>query len=172
VAAPKITGAFTHAARPSLTIKQQDIAYTDSSAGFPAFDTTTYMLYDRVQGEHMIEATVSGIGAGASFGFVFGMDKALQNSSYYRITFDQAAGQLSGNPITAGSMSTDATVNFPLTPGKSYDIKVVFQGTVCVVYVNDQVALTSRIYSMPSNFWGLFAEKGTVQFDHLQYRSL
>lgn len=169
---PAVAAAFSKVARPSLTLRQQDISVTDSSVVFPASDERAYILYDRVQGEHMIQATVTGISAGAGFGLVFGMDKALQNSSYYQVRFDQSSGLVSGNPVTGGAVGTDGFVPFTLTPGESYDLKVIFEGTVCVVYINDQVALTSRIYSMPGNFWGLFAEKGTVRFDHLQYRSL
>lgn len=56
----------------------------------------------------------------------------------------------------------------PLRPaGGRYQLRVVVDGTICVAYVNDEVALSTRIYDRRSGGIGLFVGEGTAEFTHV-----
>jgi beta-fructofuranosidase len=76
------------------------------------------------------------------------------NSSSYSIKFEPAARR-----IAAYNNGTEVTrVPFTFEKDKSYTFSVVIDGSVAVLYVNDEVALTNRIYSMQDHSWSLSAD--------------
>lgn len=51
----------------------------------------------------------------------------------------------------------------PLPKGLSYKVKVIREDTICVVYVNDQVALSTRMYDHKGNKAGIYVVQGTIK---------
>lgn len=49
-----------------------------------------------------------------------------------------------------------------------YRIRVSIELSVCVVYINDRIAFTNRIYGIARNPWSIFCERGTVNMDRLK----
>ncbi len=64
----------------------------------------------------------------------------------------------------SSSTSSDNETSFKLEPNVDYDVKVVIENSIVVIYVNNQVALTSRVYKAPNTSWGVFADNSTVFF--------
>ncbi|MEP7144438.1 MAG: glycoside hydrolase domain-containing protein, partial [Ferruginibacter sp.] len=98
----------------------------------------------------------------AKLGLVFGMDKALQRNSFYKIELNEKDNSISGLSVVNGNPVVNGKANVALEPGKDYQLKAVINGSVCVVYINDKVALTSRIYALNNNLWGLYARGGVT----------
>ncbi|MNC29967.1 hypothetical protein D3C75_782350 [compost metagenome] len=46
-----------------------------------------------------------------------------------------------------------------------YDIKIVVENSVCVVYLADQVAMTTRLYNLKAGSWGCFVQEGRANFE-------
>ena len=51
----------------------------------------------------------------------------------------------------------------PLPKGPSYKVKVIREDSICVVYVNDQVALSTRMYDHKGNKAGIYVVQGTIK---------
>jgi beta-fructofuranosidase len=51
-----------------------------------------------------------------------------------------------------------------LQPGRPLHLTVLVDGSICEAYVDDQVAMSARMYDHPSGQWGVFAEGGPVTF--------
>ena len=51
---------------------------------------------------------------------------------------------------------------------KQFDVTIVSEHSVCVVYINDEIAFTNRIYKMSQNPWTIFANNGEVTFSDLK----
>lgn len=167
-----IEKSFTRNEPLNLVLKQKDIQFENNAASFKNNPQEAVVLFDRITGKHKITATISNIVPGAEFGFVFGMDKAIQNTNYYKLNFNESNDLLSGLRIGNNSPSTDGKVNLVLEAGKDYEVTIIIDGSVCVVYVNNQVALTSRIYALNNNQWGLYASKGNIIFKNIQLTGL
>ena len=59
----------------------------------------------------------------------------------------------------------------PRSANGEYNIRIYNDQSVCVLYVNDEVAFTNRIYGMPRNPWKMVCEQGTVTVSHLEWKT-
>ena len=49
-----------------------------------------------------------------------------------------------------------------------FNVKIIIEKSICVVYINDNIAFTNRIYKMDQNPWTIFADQGTVKVNQLK----
>jgi beta-fructofuranosidase len=55
-----------------------------------------------------------------------------------------------------------------LDPQQPVDLKVFVDGSVCVVYVADKIAMSTRLYDLKRGAWGVFINEGSARFRNLQ----
>lgn len=137
--------------------------------------TRSYALFNRntdaVKLSMTIDATQSD-----QFGFSFG---ACDNpDEVYSVLFDLTATNRWNMPslfmykeARNGSNTGRSELNFtPLIvpSSKVFKLKIIIEKSICVVYVNDQVAFTNRILKMDQNPWTLFADKGSVEISGMK----
>ena len=153
---------FTKQQTITPVLKEEKVNYSGTNAIFGNGSNEQYLVFDKIAGSHLITATISNMTADAKVGLVFGMDKALQRSSFFKIELNEKDNTISGLSVVNGNTVVNGKVNVALEPGKDYQLKAVINGSVCVVYINDKVALTSRIYAIDNNLWGLYAKGGAT----------
>lgn len=103
------------------------------------------------------------------FGFSFGACGDM--SEVYSVSFDLTSTNRWGMPSLFMYQenkqgSTKKELNFtPLIvpTNKVFDVKIVIENSICVVYVNNNVAFTNRIYKMDQNPWAIFSDNGTIK---------
>lgn len=115
-----------------------------------------------VTGKLTFEET--GRGAGFAFGLADDFSKGLgiqldPKNNLIRYDASMIQRMRFANP--------NSKVNFNFKPGVTYDIKLVVEKDLAVLYVNDEVSLSTRIYRMQNNDWGLFCIGGKAIFDDL-----
>ena len=141
-----------------------DVSQTGSSY---SLKESSSILFDRISGQKKITATVTGIQSGSAFGFVFGAQTTADHNAY-QVRITEAEDKGSVVRLSGTGQVTESYVPIKIEPGKECQLKVIIDNTVCVVYLDDQVALSARIYSLPNNYWGLFSAKGTIEFKDLK----
>lgn len=57
----------------------------------------------------------------------------------------------------------------PLLPGTSCSLSVYLEDQVCVVYVNGEIALSTRLYDFKQGGKGLFVSEGSAEFRLRQF---
>ena len=55
-----------------------------------------------------------------------------------------------------------------LEPQRPVDLKVFVDGTVCVVYVDDRIAMSTRLYNLKQGDWGVFVNEGAARFRNVR----
>jgi len=55
-----------------------------------------------------------------------------------------------------------------LIPGENVLGRVLLSGSVCEIYVNEQTALSTRLYQLPKGKWGVYAQEGSASFKNLK----
>jgi beta-fructofuranosidase len=55
----------------------------------------------------------------------------------------------------------------PLEPGATLDLKVIADRTLAVVYVGSRVAMSLRMYDLPTGRWGFFVNQGAARFKNI-----
>jgi beta-fructofuranosidase len=128
----------------------------------------SYSLFDRETKAFKIKTRIN-VASSTEFGFGFGACSTL--NEMYSIVFDLAKNQIRLEKSIKNSSSTiTSTLNqLPLTvpTNKQLDVTIVSENSVCVIYINDEIAFTSRIYKMNQNPWTIFANNGEVTFSDL-----
>jgi beta-fructofuranosidase len=51
-----------------------------------------------------------------------------------------------------------------LSPAKPVQLKLILDGSICEVYVNGKVAMSSRLYDRYTGAWGVFVNEGVAHF--------
>ncbi|MDT8719206.1 DUF4975 domain-containing protein [Clostridium sp. 19966] len=54
-----------------------------------------------------------------------------------------------------------------LEPDKEYEVKIIVDNSICEFYINDKVAMSTRIYDLKDGKWGVFVSEGEAQFREL-----
>ncbi|MCH5684435.1 DUF4975 domain-containing protein [Niabella sp. W65] len=96
----------------------------------------------------------------ASLGFNAGTDK---NGSYI-IRFEPAAKRIAA--YNNGSEITRVPFNFEA--GKTYSFSLVIDNSIAALYLNNEVALTNRVYRVQDNAWSLRADKMKIVVNDLK----
>jgi beta-fructofuranosidase len=107
-------------------------------------------------------------GVSNNFGVAFGAYEDQQD--VFRINFDLTSSNAYGCPAL---FMTHDNKEYNFTPlvvpeDKIFNIKIVAEESVCVMYVNGTTAFSNRIYAMNQNPWMIFAEQGTVKFSNIR----
>ena len=83
-----------------------------------------------------------------------------------------AIGMLPADTGSINKAKPELSVPVSLQPGESYDFTLLIDGTVAVLYINDQMALSTRMYALPEHQWGIFSSDSEVSLTNLQSNTL
>lgn len=143
------------------TTKQGD-AYTLKGNGVEK----AFSVFDRETGAFKIKTHIKAISS-TQFGFEFGA--CGTRNEVFAIVFDLAKNQLRLDKVIKNASSLNVTqlpLNVPAN--KEFDVTIISENSVCVIYINDEIAFTNRIYKMNQNPWAIFADNGEVTFSDLK----
>ncbi|MFE6075096.1 GH32 C-terminal domain-containing protein [Paenibacillus sp. NPDC057886] len=121
-----------------------------------------------------ISAHVSFSGETQGVGFMLRTEDIL-DAAYYltlepqrnRITFRGAIMQSEeGGKTFPYEVELERPVQ--LVPNHPYEIKVFIDGTICEMYVDDQIAMSARMYDIHRGKLGLFVSQGSAQFNSVK----
>ena len=107
------------------------------------------------------------------FGLMFNVGPNQTGS--LNLVFDQEKQQVAFYNTDTGSINKakpELSVPVSLQPGESYDFTLLIDGTVAVLYINDQMALSTRMYALPEHQWGIFSSDSEVSLTNLQSNTL
>lgn len=150
------------------SVNNDDYTLTDNS----------YLLFNRLNVHNKISFTVKTASNADIFGFSFvrGSEDADTNPEKYysiiinsednntkrKINFEEE-GRL-GKGFIAG---IDGYM-FDTPENNTYNITICTDNSVCVVYINDNVAYTNRIYGIQKNAWSINSYSGTIDVSNLK----
>ncbi|WP_461639754.1 glycoside hydrolase domain-containing protein [Labilibaculum euxinus] len=158
-----------------LMVKSKgDVSGEDGTYLMRYQDGRSYGLFNRntvpVKIELSIDASQS-----SKFGFSFGACDDL--SEVYSVTFDLTSSNKWSAPAlflykesiySTGSYTNELNFTPLIVPEDNvFDIKIVIEKSICVVYVNNNVAFTNRIYKMNKNPWTIFVDDGQIEVSDL-----
>lgn len=172
-----------HTLYPSLPKERKSklnhrVYYKDPSGNFlidgPSFSGSSFSEsnFDPLSKNKTLLSFTAVTGSSSSeFGLSFGAISSNEAGSL-GIVFAPQYGYLSFN----NNFSKDYDIGvftgripLNLAADGSYKIDVIIDGMIVTVYVNDEVALTSRLYDMPKKRFGFFAKGGDVTFKEVAF---
>jgi len=129
------------------------------------------VIYEPIAAQrYLINTTVSYTDASGDFGFFLGA--CDEHDNVFSLRFVPAQNKLrfdkTKRSLLNSSTIADNEVELALIPNTDYDIKIVIENSVLVIYVNNEVAMSSRIYKASNTSWGIFAYQSSVTFNQIK----
>ena len=116
------------------------------------------------------------------FGIMLRTSDDLESSYYVRfeplqqrLVFDSwPRGSGPEHPITSadGGHMPGLDRWLALDPAKPIDVKVIVDGTIAVIYAGGTIAMSTRMYDLPSGRWGFFVDQGVGHFRNSRLKVL
>lgn len=109
------------------------------------------------------------------FGFSFGA--CDDPSELFSVAFDMTSSNRWGMPslflnkemLNGSGAKTELNFTPLIVPSnKIFNVKVVIEKSICVVYINNTVAFTNRIYKMNQNPWTIFSDQGSIKISGMR----
>jgi beta-fructofuranosidase len=150
---------------------------TRETSGMVTMSGGTYTMaenssvsFGRLKVKNAIETTVTA-SSNTDEVFAFSFVDNSDRDAVYTIRLNLAHQKIYFNKD--GSNSVQEINKVPLLPSADgvYNIRIYNDQSVCVMYVNDQVAFTNRIYGMPKNPWRMACEHGSVTVSGLTVKN-
>ncbi len=126
------------------------------------------VVFNRNLSSVKIEMKIDASQAQRKFGIAFGAHD--NQSDTYNLTFDLSNANKYNTPALF-MYHYDKEYNFtPLIvpENKQFDVKIIIERQVCVMYVNGNVAFTNHISNMEQNPWMIFADEGAVKISNIK----
>ena len=119
-----------------------------------------------------IEMRIDASQAEKGFGIAFGAYEEQQDS--YKLTFDMSKNNAYGCPAL---FMYHAGKEYNFTPlivpnNKQFDVKIIIEKQLCVMYINNNVAFTNHISNMERNPWAIFADQGTIKVSNISIKKI
>ena len=153
---------FTKAIDPVITASSGTVSHAADTHVLTGSSTKAQYTFGSITGTTQIKGNLKLVNLTGAAGIGFNVQP--NSSGTYVIKFEPLAKR-----IAAYNNGVEITrVPFNWEAGKQYAFNLVIDGSVAVLYLNDQVALTNRIYGMQSKSWSLFAENNVLTASSLK----
>ena len=122
--------------------------------------------FDAFEGSTRVEADVSGFGAEGRFGFAFAPDTEQVGTMNYVLNVKENRVEFfnTDNIIEADPQSS---MDFDFTGKESVHLTLLIADGVACLFVDNQVALTARMYRSQGTSWELFGVNTPVQWSNV-----
>lgn len=151
---------------------QSDAGVTPDNEGGYKLEANSYALFNRLGYHNHIRMTVTTANATDKFGISF--VRGTDSEKYYTVVFNpESATKRKINFEEEGSKgkgfieAIDGYV-FNTPADNIYKIDIYTDNSVLVVYVNNNVCYTNRVYGIQHNCWSINSYNGTIQIKDMQ----
>lgn len=121
---------------------------------------------------YKISAIVNYASSAKDFGFMIGACDGYNN--FYSLRFVPSQNRFSFDKVNRSNLTTTTApandVPITLSPNTNYNVDIVVENSMVVVYINNKVALSSRIYKARRTNWGIFTDNSDVTFNYIDVK--
>lgn len=139
-----------------------DVAANNNSYSLSSTTNKAMVTFKPIGKRAKINAELTLTSTSGSTGFVFHTNTT---GSYGKIILDATKNAI----IEYNSVSQETTqIPFLFQTNTKYNVEIITEGSVVVLYIDGKAALTNRIYGREKNKWGLIAEGQNSTVSNLQ----
>ena len=164
----KIVKKFNHSVKLDELAKTQTIKSSKHDYSFSGNEYET-VTFPEIEGINKITGKIKIKSKTSRFGFMFDVGK--DSISPLNIVINNETKQLEFyNVATDKILSSDPQSVMPLEfkENDSLDFTLLTEDSVSVLYINNKVVLSSRMFTMKNNKWGIFSIDSNVEFKDLK----
>ena len=115
--------------------------------------SNSQVTFGKLQKANQISFTLNASASGKS-GLILAQDNDGKNG--FKISFEPSANRIASYVKNDGN--EDYVDSYPLSgiSGTNYNVTLFISNDVCVVYVNDKIAFSNRVYDVVNKKWSIF----------------
>ena len=158
-------------AKPVKMMAQSDEGVTVAGSNY-TLETNSYALFNRLDYHNHISITITTETANDKFGI--SLVRGTNSEKYYTLIINpEGASNRKINFEEEGSSgkgfieAIDGYM-FPTPADNTYHIDIFTDNSVLVLYINDNVCYTNRIYGIQHNCWSVNSYNGTITISDLK----
>lgn len=155
----------------SVIEESGDVKVEGDTITFGANEEISYVDFGTIPDTMLVTAQVTFHQGGRGAGFSLGVEEDFLKG--FGIHLDPKEHLLRYDAAMLERIryaNPNSKVHFSFDEGTTYDLKLVIEKDIAVLYMNDKVALSTRIYRMNENKWGLFNIGGEVTFSNIEIK--
>lgn len=157
----------------SLKVMAKSENGVSENAGKYVLTGNSFVLFNRLNVANKISFTVKATDKTDKFGFSFA--RGTDSKKYYSIVVNPEDNgnkkKLNFEEQGEEGMGFVAGIDgylFNTPADNEYHVTVYTDNSVCVVYINDNVAYTNRIYGTQKNCWSINSYEGTIEVSNIE----
>ena len=164
-----MTDALTHETQYETTYMGDAAEFRGGTVTFSESDRFQYLLFEEMRDEALkMQFTLKAESGKAGLTFA----RASTGYGEVCIEFDLDTGLLSffnTKPTLTDTAASQAVVALPEANDGAYNCMLLSQGECLTLYVNGQIALSTRIYNLTGYEFGLYASGESAVFSDLKF---
>lgn len=111
------------------------------------------VLFGKLQKANQISFTLNASSSGQS-GLILAQDNDGGNG--YKIAFEPANNRIASYVMSNGSQDLANSYSLSGISGTNYNVMAYISNDICVVYINDKLAFSNRVYDIVNKKWSIF----------------
>jgi beta-fructofuranosidase len=139
-----------------------DVTINNGSYSLSGTTNKAMVTFKPVDKRAKINAEVTLTSTTGMTGFVFHTNNT---GSYYKIVLDATKNTIIGYNSAS---QEDTRIPFQFKTNTKYDVEMIVEGSIVVLYINGKAALTNRIYGREKNKWGVISEGQNTTITNLR----
>lgn len=126
------------------------------------------MMYKEFSGSNMISGTLKRNGTSDKFGF--GFDLNDESVGRLNLVFDEKNSKVSFyNTSDIYNVKPQSCINLDIASMDEIPFKLLVDDTVVSLYIEDEFALTARMYNAQRNLWGIFGIDSNIKVTNIKF---
>lgn len=150
---------------------------TENISGSVTENGDTYVLngasavatFSKLKKSNQINFTLDVQGSGDA-GLLFNHN--LGTNTAFKLAFEPSNNRVAAYVVNNDNAQYVNHINFQFAAGKSYAITITTNEDVCVVYIDNQIAFSNRIYDINGNNWSIFNNSATATFSNISLKNI
>ncbi|PKQ45365.1 glycoside hydrolase family 32 protein [Confluentibacter flavum] len=95
-----------------------------------------------------------------------------ETNTSFKIAFEPDNKRIAAYNVIEGNDQYVNQIPFQFVEGEEYHLNIITNEDMCVVYINDQLAFSNRLYGTIGKKWGIYANTGKVVFSNITLKSI
>ncbi len=121
-----------------------------------------YELYDELPARCRIETTFEWQSKQGEFGLLLHSDKAMDHQYMLRLNRDEARICFDGFPRGSEPVNLSQIWQKADLGSKTHKLTLLIEDDICVAYLDDETALSVRLYAREHHYWGVYAQEADI----------
>ncbi len=95
-----------------------------------------------------------------------------ETNTAFKIAFESDNKRIAAYNVIGGNNQYVNQIPFQFVEGEEYHFSITINEDVCVVYINNQLAFSNRLYGTIGKKWGIYADTGKVVFSNINLKTI